>query len=161
MDVLLSHIKEEAQVASVLKEWLESSLDRDVHLSGESENFQFGKDQLAELDKALGAAQLVLLLCSDESISRPWVNFEFACAWLKRVPVIAACHCGCSSAQLPPPLGSFPAFDLTDAGLMYLNEERRVIWGAGVFDVYGSRKSFECASGWHSSANSRRPSRTR
>ena len=28
---------------------------------------------------------------------------------------MAVCHCGCSTADLPPPLGSFQAFDLTDA----------------------------------------------
>ena len=38
MTVLVSHINEEAQVASVLKQWIESSLDRDVHASGEAEN---------------------------------------------------------------------------------------------------------------------------
>jgi hypothetical protein len=114
MNVFLSHISEEALVASVLKEWIESSLDRDVHLSGEAENINLGKKRLAEVDGALGEAQIVLLLCSDRSIGRPWINFESGCAWFKRVPVIAACHCGCAPADLPPPLGSFQAFDLTD-----------------------------------------------
>ncbi|MHC4407201.1 MAG: TIR domain-containing protein [Planctomycetota bacterium] len=115
MNVLLSHINEEAQVAAVLGQWIESSLDRDVHASGEAENIQLGKQRLAEVDRALSEAQVVLLLCSEQSIGRPWINFESGCAWLKRVPIIAACHCGCSTADLGPPLGSFPAFDLTDA----------------------------------------------
>jgi hypothetical protein len=115
MNVFLSHINEEAQVASILKQWIESSLDRDVHVSGEAQNIQLGEKRLAEVDRALSAAQVVLLLCSERSIGRPWINFESGCAWFKRVPVIAVCHCGCSTADLPPPLGSFPAFDLTDA----------------------------------------------
>jgi hypothetical protein len=115
MNVFLSHIKEEAPVASVLKEWIESSLDRDVHLSGEAQNIELGKQRLAEVDRALGEAELVLLLCSERAVGRPWINFESGCAWFKRVPVMAVCHCGCSTAELPPPLGSFPAFDLTDA----------------------------------------------
>ncbi|MHC4428632.1 MAG: hypothetical protein ACYS0D_08520 [Planctomycetota bacterium] len=114
MSVLVSHINEEAQVASVLKEWIESSLDRDVHASGEARNIQLDKKRLAEVDRALSEAQVVLLLCSERSIGRPWISFESGCAWFKRVPVMAVCHGGCSPDDLPPPLGSFPAFDLTD-----------------------------------------------
>jgi hypothetical protein len=115
MNVLLSHINEEAPAASVLKQWIESSLDRDVHLSGEADNVQLDQKRLAEVDRALGQAQVVLLLCSQRSIGRPWIGFESACAWFKRVPVMVVCHAGCAAAELPPPLGSFPAFDLTDA----------------------------------------------
>ncbi len=115
MNVFLSHINEDVQVASVLKQWIESSLDRDVHLSGEVEDIQLDVQRLAAVDRALGEAQVVLLLCSERSIGRPWINFESGCAWFKRVPVIAVCHSGCSTADLLPPLGSFQAFDLTDA----------------------------------------------
>lgn len=115
MNVFLSHINEEAQVASLLKQWIESSLDRDVHVSGEAENIQLGEQRLAQVDRALSEAQAVLLLCSERSIGRPWINFESGCAWFKRVPVIAVCHSGCSTTDLLPPLGSFQAFDLTDA----------------------------------------------
>lgn len=115
MNVFLSHINEEAQVASVLQQWIESSLDRDVHVSGEAENVQLGEQRLAEVDRVLSGAQVMLLLCSERSIGRPWINFESGCAWFKRVPVIVVCHSGCPTADLPPPLGSFQAFDLTDA----------------------------------------------
>ena len=116
MNVLLSHINDETQVASILKQWIESSLDRDVHLSGEAASVQLDEQRLAAVNQTLGEARVVLLLCSERSIGRPWINFESACAWFKRVPVIAVCHAGCSPADLPPPLGSFPACDLTDAG---------------------------------------------
>ncbi|MHC4970539.1 MAG: TIR domain-containing protein [Planctomycetota bacterium] len=115
MNVLVSHINEETLVASVLGQWIESSLDRDVQVSGEAENIQLDKQRLAEVERVLSAAQVVLLLCSEHSIGRPWINFESGCAWLKRVPVIAVCHDGCFPGDLPPPLGSFQAFDLTDA----------------------------------------------
>ena len=115
MNVWLSHINEEAQVASLLKQWIESSLDRDVLASGEAENIQLGEQRLAQVDRALGEAQVVVLLCSERSIARPWINFESGCAWFKRLPVIAVCHSGCSTTDLLPPLGSFQAFDLTDA----------------------------------------------
>lgn len=115
MNVSLSHISEEAKIAAVLAQWIESSLDRDVHLSGEAGNIQLGGQRLAEVDRVLGEVKVVVLLCSDRSIGRPWISFESGCAWLKKVPVVAACHSGCSKADLLPPLGSFPAFDLSDA----------------------------------------------
>ncbi len=111
MNVFLSHINAEAQLASVLKQWIESSLDHDVHVSSEAE----GEQRLAEIGQSLGKATLVLILCSARSIGRPWINFEAGCAWVNRVPVIAVCHSGCSKADLPPPLGNFPALELTDA----------------------------------------------
>lgn len=115
MNVFLSHINEESQVASVLRQWIESSLDRDVHVSGETASVRLGEQRLAEVNQALSQAQVVLLLCSEWSIGRPWINFEAGCAWFRRVPVLAVCHAGCSPDDLLAPLGSFPAFDLTDA----------------------------------------------
>jgi hypothetical protein len=115
VNVLLSHTSEETRVASVLQHWIESSLDRDVHASGEGEEVQLDEERLAEVDGVLSEAQIVLLLCSNASIGRPWINFEAGCAWFKGVPLLAVCHCGCSPAELPPPLGNLEAFDLTDA----------------------------------------------
>jgi hypothetical protein len=115
VNVLLSHTYDESQVASVLRQWIESSLDRDVQVSGESGEIRLDDARLAEVDGALSEAEIALLLCSHASIGRPWINFEAACAWFKGVPLIAVCHCGCSPAELPPPLGSLEAFDLTDA----------------------------------------------
>ncbi len=115
MSVFLSHINEEAQVASVLAQWIESSLDRDVHVSGEADKVQLGEQRLAEIDQALGEAKVVLLLCSSRSIGRPWISFESGCAWFKGVPVVAVCHSGCSTADLLPPLRSFKAVELADA----------------------------------------------
>ena len=114
MNVFLSHINEEAQVASVLARWIESSFDRDVRISGEAEDVQLGEQRRGEVDRALGEAQVALVLCSGRSIGRPWISFESGCAWLKGVPVVAVCHSGCSTADLLPPLGNFQAFDLSD-----------------------------------------------
>lgn len=115
MSVYLSHISEEAAVASVLTQWVESSLDRDVRLSGEVASAELGDQRLAHVAGALSEAKVVLLLCSRLSIGRPWVSFEAGCAWFKRLPVVCVCHSGCSTADLPTPLGGLQAFDLTDA----------------------------------------------
>jgi hypothetical protein len=114
MSVLLCHVREEAQVASVLKEWIESSLDRDVLVSGEEQDIRLDEQRLAQVDHALNEARVVLLLCSERSIRRPWIGFEAGCAWMKRVPVVAVCHGGCAASDLPPLLASFPAYQADD-----------------------------------------------
>lgn len=116
MKVFISHINADAQVAAVLAQWIESSLDRDVHLSGEVEDVPLDAQRRAGIDRALDEAKAALLLCSARSIGHPWISFEAGCAWLKGLPVFAACHGGCFTAGQPAPLGSLPVVDLTDAG---------------------------------------------
>ncbi len=113
MNVYLSHINDEAEVASVLSQWIESSLDRDVRMSGEADTI--GKQRLTAVNRSLGQAQVVLLLCSPRSLELPWIHFESGCAWFKGVPVLVVCHSGCSPADLDPPLSSFQAYELSDA----------------------------------------------
>jgi hypothetical protein len=114
MSVLLCHVKEEAEAASVLKEWIESSLDRDVLVHGEEQAIRLDDQRLAQVDRAFNDARVVVLLCSEQSIRRPWVGFEAGCAWIKRVPVVAVCHSGCVASDLPPLLAGFPAFQADD-----------------------------------------------
>ena len=47
-----------------------------------------GSKWLEEIDQALAAAVVLLVLCSPASLRRPWINFETGCGWIKRVP----CH---------------------------------------------------------------------
>jgi hypothetical protein len=53
---------------------------------------------------ALQEAKAVVILCSKESIGRPWVNFEAGAAWLRDVPIIPVCHTDLKPNDLPLPL---------------------------------------------------------
>jgi hypothetical protein len=115
MSVLLCHVREEAEVASVLKEWIESSLDRDVLVRGEGQSIRLDDRRLAQVEHDLSEARIILLLCGERSIRRPWIGFAAGCAWIKRVPVVVVCPTGDVAAGLPPLLASFPAFRADDA----------------------------------------------
>ena len=54
----------------------------------------------------------MLLFCSPVSISRPWVNFEAGCGWIKRIPIIPICHSGQGKGMLPAPLAVFQALEV-------------------------------------------------
>jgi hypothetical protein len=104
--VFVSHISSEAEIAKRLKRHLDDDFlgMLEIFVSSDRESIRAGDRWLAEVDKALKAADVELVLCSKESIGRPWVNFEAGAAWLRGIPVIPVCHSGLSVTDLPIPL---------------------------------------------------------
>ena len=59
-------------------------------------------------------AKVILTLCSESSVRRPWLNFESGGGWAKRLPVIPVCHKKMTKDRLPDPLHAFKAVELND-----------------------------------------------
>jgi len=116
MHVFISHISEEADLAIVLKEWIESSFSGqcEVFVSSDKDDLPPGTKWLEEIDKALDDASILLILCSPMSLSRSWINFETGCGWIKRVPIIPICHSHQAKGSLPAPISMFQALELED-----------------------------------------------
>ena len=114
--IFLSHIHEEALLALVLKKWIEDTFpDRiKVFVSSDKKDIRAGEKWFDRIDGALGESQTFIVLCSQNSIKRPWINFETGCAWIKKVPVIAICHSGQSIHTLPRPLSDFQGLAVDD-----------------------------------------------
>lgn len=109
MNVFISHISEESALASMLKDWIESTFPTRciVFVSSDSSSLAPGTRWLEQMDSALRSAEVMIVLCSTASIRRPWVNFETGCAWSRGIPVIPICHSGVSADSLPRPLAEF------------------------------------------------------
>jgi len=121
--VFISHISEEARVVSRLKEALTRDFLGllDVFISSDTEGIGAGDDWLKEIDKALRDSSLLIVLCSPESVRRPWVNFEAGAAWMREIPIIPVCHAGLTPRDLPMPLSTRQGLALGDpAGLRAL-----------------------------------------
>ncbi|HEA67767.1 MAG TPA: TIR domain-containing protein [Desulfobacterales bacterium] len=114
MKIFISHITEESALALVLKDWIESTfVDQcEVFVSSDLRDIPAGSKWLEEIDQALEGSVVMLLLCSPASISRPWVNFEAGCGWIKRIPIIPICHSGQRENSLPVPISVFQALEL-------------------------------------------------
>jgi len=114
--VFISHINEEAPIAQVLKDWLESSFagQCEVFVSSDKDDIPAGSRWLEVIDGAVGAASALIVLCSPSSISRPWINFEMGGAWVKRIPIIPICHSGQKKNALPSPISMLQALELED-----------------------------------------------
>jgi hypothetical protein len=104
--VFISHISDETDIA----QWLKARMDRDflgsldIFVSSDRSTIVAGRKWLDEVDKALKRANLQIVLCSRDSVGRPWVNFEAGAVWLRGIPVVPVCHSGLEPAALPVPL---------------------------------------------------------
>ena len=65
-----------------------------------------------EILNALKKSDIVLVLCSEESVHRPWVNFEAGGAWMANKRVIPLCHGDMEPGDLPQPLATLQAYSL-------------------------------------------------
>jgi hypothetical protein len=121
--VFISHISAESELA----QWLKTRLDcdflgtLDIFVSSDRSTIEAGRKWLDEVDKALKRADLQIILCSRESVGRPWVNFEAGAVWLRGIPVVPVCHSGLQPDDLPVPLSMLEGIALNrPAGLAKL-----------------------------------------
>lgn len=119
--VFISHISNETELAQSLKQQLEKHFLGllEIFVSSDRETIQAGSKWLDEVDEALRKADIQIVLCSKESVRRPWVNFEAGAVWLRGIPVIPFCHSGMSPNNLPVPLGMLEAVECCQADGLY------------------------------------------
>jgi hypothetical protein len=118
--LFISHISEQAEYASLLKEMIqEDFLDLvECFTSSEIGGIGAGQNWLKAVEDALAKAKGVLVLCSKASVHRPWVQFEVGAAWMRKVPVIPVCHSGMEFVDLEMPLSLRQGVELpTERGI--------------------------------------------
>lgn len=114
--IFISHISRETSLARALKERLVADFLGlpDVFVSSDRTTIEAGEKWLDEIETALKAADLVMVMASRESVGRPWVNFEAGAVWLRGIPLIPICHSGMVPASLPAPLSLLQGALITD-----------------------------------------------
>lgn len=117
LKIFISHISEEGKLALALKDWIESSFagQCSVFVSSDKDDIPAGSDWFERIDSALADSKAVIVLCSPASLSRPWINFETGCGWMKGIPIIPLCHSGQEKGKLPQPIARMQAIQLDDA----------------------------------------------
>ena len=115
--VFISHVSTETELAQYLKRRFDKDFlgSLDVFVSSDQMTIAAGARWLDEVEKALKDADLQIVLCSKESVGRPWVNFEAGAVWLSGVPVVPVCHSGMTPSDLPVPLSMLEAIQASDA----------------------------------------------
>jgi hypothetical protein len=115
--IFISHISEEADLARLLKEHIDQDFLGmfDLFASTDLNSIAAGSQWLEEIKKALRGAKIQLLLCSTQSVRRPWLNFEAGAACVQDLPLVPICHTDMHPTQLPAPYNMFQAIKASDA----------------------------------------------
>ncbi len=112
--VFISFVHEDKDVAEAVQRLLSSTLnfDREVFLSSDETHVLAGDVWLDKIRNALESCEILLLLLSERSIQRAWVNFEAGAIWLTRKPVIPICIGRMYKEFLPQPYSGMQAVAL-------------------------------------------------
>ncbi len=115
--IFISHISKEAELAEILKVNLVKDFLSmiEVFVSSDSSSISLGQKWLDEVDKNLKEAQIEIVLCSKDSVIRPWINFEAGGGWVRGIPVVPICHTDIKPTELPIPLNMLEAIQANDA----------------------------------------------
>jgi hypothetical protein len=111
--LFISHISTEAELAQLLKQSISTDFLNLVEVfdSSDGTTIRAGSKWLDEVSGALAKAKIEIVLCSHESVRRPWVNFEAGAGWIRGIRVIPVCHLGMRPTDLPVPLSMLQALD--------------------------------------------------
>ena len=117
MHIFISHITEDAPIAFVLQKNIRSLFlgQIAVFASSNVKDLTPGEEWLKKIEEALELSNVLLLICSPSSLTRPWINFEAGCGWIKGIKIIPICHSGQRKDQLPFPLSTIHALQLEDS----------------------------------------------
>ncbi len=120
--LFISHISEEKEAASLLKDFFEHAFlgAIEVFVSSNEKSITYGARWLDRITNALQSCDTMLVLCSAKSVQRPWINFETGFGSARGVEVIPVCYAGQDKGQLPAPLSFYQGLNLRDAGVLEL-----------------------------------------
>ena len=109
--LFISHITEEKRLAEILKEHIGNAFVGmvSIFVSSDGESIPLGNQWFDKIHNALQNAKLTLVLCSNTSIRRPWINFEAGVSFARKIPVIPVCHTNLHLDDLPAPLNMLQA----------------------------------------------------
>jgi hypothetical protein len=120
LHIFLSYRNPEAKFADVLKEHLIQDFIGlvEVFLASDTTSVPAGSRWLEEIVKGLQQAQLQIIICSNYSMYRPWINYEAGAARVLGIPIVPLCHSGLNPDQLPVPLSESEGGVLTTASTL-------------------------------------------
>jgi hypothetical protein len=112
--VFISHIHLEEVTANALEAVLRKALlgALDIFNSSNRRSISVGDPWRDRIIETLRGSTSLLVLCSPESVTSPWVNFESGGAWVSGTRVIPCCINGMEPSSLPAPLNHLQALNL-------------------------------------------------
>lgn len=118
-NIFISHIADERVEAERAKEYLEKVFSDhvEVFVASNWSSIAPGEDWFSVITVAIETANVMLVLCSADSVGRSWIQFETGAGWFSRkTTVIPVCHKGMTPGGLPEPISRLQAIDINAEG---------------------------------------------
>lgn len=135
-DVFISFIHEEQRIAEAVQAYLKGHLKRlvpnGVFLSADDWTVFAGEVWLERIRQELQEASVVILMLSQQSVQRPWINFEAGAAWLANKALIPVCFGGLTKGDMPKPYSGIQGLDLSDDAFYLLRSVQHHLDPKGV-----------------------------
>jgi hypothetical protein len=119
--IFISFIHEEKKIADAVQDLIRDQLGSQlegsagVFLASDQWQVYAGENWLERIRKELTESKVVILMLSNQSVGRPWVNFEAGAAWLQEGKVIIpVCFGGLTKDNLPKPYSSIQSLNLKE-----------------------------------------------
>lgn len=113
--IFVSHVEEDAIIASKIKKWIENKLLEGVEVFVSSDDGISPGDNFEErIIEKLRNCRIALIICTQMSVRQPWINIEAGGALVKGKRVIPLCYHSQRKDTLPRPLSSLQALDLSE-----------------------------------------------
>lgn len=138
LSIFLSHITVESRLADLINERLVRDFIGLVQVFESSDRLSIpaGAKWLTEVMAGLQRADLHVILCSHDSVSRPWIQFEAGVAHFRQIPIVPLCHGGLTCEQLPVPLSEYEGIQASDPeGLRALYRKISTALGSSMPDI--------------------------
>jgi hypothetical protein len=116
LQVFISHASGEAPLAGIFQQHITRDFLAlvEVFVSSDGTSIAVGDNWLAGVVNKLQNADLYVVLCSQHSMERRWINIEMGAALARAKPIIPICHTDLKAAQLPRPLEDSQAIQASD-----------------------------------------------
>lgn len=115
LKIFVSHIGEEKEFVLELVETLSIKFPGaiDFFVSSDSKKLRGGDQWFNVIKKNIEDADIVFVICSKNSVKRPWINFEAGAGYMLGIRTIPLCHSGLKPIDLPKPFEFLHAYDLS------------------------------------------------
>jgi TIR domain len=147
--LFVSFVHEDEKVASAVQGLLQTELNlgKEVFLSSDKSLIYAGDLWLEKIKVGLSAAEIVILMLSQRSVARPWVNFEAGAAWLADKKLIPVCYGNLSKDALRHPYSAIQALNLQSEAYYLVKSVHhqmnlKPMWGDAVYRGLLARRNF-------------------
>jgi hypothetical protein len=113
----ISHASGESELGNLIKTHIDAAFIGmiDVYVSSDGTSIAVGDNWMDSVVSHLQDADIFIILCSQYSLDRPWINLELGAALIRGKTIIPLCHTDLHAAQLVRrPLSDFEAVNASD-----------------------------------------------